>query len=130
MDNRLHVVRYVCLVLALVAFIVPLLTADPSRASTTFSDGFENGDLATWTSNVGLVAQQEVVFSGAWAARATGPGKSYAYEQLASPSADATYAVMFDVLSRSTPVDLLRVQTASGTNLVTILINKAGKLSV
>ena len=125
-----HAIRYICFCLAVVA-LLPFVSATPSLALTAFSDGFESGDLTSWTANVGLVPQQEAVFSGAWAARATGPGrKAYAYTQLSSPSAEVTYGTRFDLLSRSTSVVLLRLQTATGTNLLTVLINNAGKLAV
>src|SRR5436853_5306783 len=131
MTSRIsRAIRYLYIV-AVVAALVPLFSAVPSSASTAFSDGFETGDLSAWTSNIGVTAVQQPVYAGAWAAQATGSGgAAYAYRQLASPSAEITYGLRLDVLSRSTPVTLLGLQTASGTKLITVLLNRAGKLAV
>ena len=114
---------------ALVSAVVVLVTVGPARASTAFADGFESGSLSAWTANVGLVAQQQDVFDGAWAARAQGDaGPAFAYEQLPSETRSLTAETWFDVVSHSTRVGLLRLETASGTNLVTISVNLAGEL--
>ena len=102
----------------------------PASASTVFADGFESGDLSGWTANVGLIAQQQDVFAGAWAARAQGDASpAYAYEQLPSPSLSLTAETWFNVLGRSTRVGLLRLETATGSNLVTLSLNMAGALA-
>ena len=105
-------------------------TVAPAAASTVFADGFESGDLSGWTANVGLIAQQRDVFAGAWAARAQGDASpAYAYEQLPSPSPSLTAETWFNVIGRSTRVGLLRLETATGSNLVTLSLNMAGELA-
>jgi hypothetical protein len=105
-------------------------TVAPAAASTVFADGFESGDLSGWTANVGLMAQQDDVFAGAWAARAQGDASpAYAYEQLPSPSPSLTAETWFNVIGRSTRVGLLRLETATGSNLVTLSLNMAGELA-
>jgi phosphatidylinositol-3-phosphatase len=105
-------------------------TVAPAAASAVFADGFESGDLSGWTANVGLIAQQHDVFAGAWAARAQGDANpAYAYEKLPSPSPYLTAETWFNVIGRSTRVGLLRLETAAGSNLVTLSLNMAGELA-
>src|SRR6266550_3609523 len=105
-------------------------TVAPAAASAAFADGFESGDLSGWTANVGLIAQQHDVFAGAWAARAQGDASpAYAYEQLPSPSLSLTAETWFNVIGRSTRVGLLRLETATGSNLVTLSLNMAGEFA-
>jgi phosphatidylinositol-3-phosphatase len=105
-------------------------TVAPAAASAVFADGFESGDLSGWTANVGLIAQQHDVFAGAWAARAQGDANpAYAYEKLPSPSPSLTAETWFNVIGRSTRVGLLRLETAAGSNLVTLSLNMAGELA-
>jgi acid phosphatase len=114
---------------ALLSIVVLVVTVAPAAALTIFADGFESGDLSGWTANVGLVAQQQDVLAGAWAARAQGNASpAYAYEQLPSASPSLTAETWFDVVSHSTRVRLLRLETASGSNLVTLSMNMAGEL--
>src|SRR5207247_1689386 len=105
---------------ALLAILTVVVTDAPATASTIFTDGFESGDLSNCTANFGLVAQQQDVFAGMWAARAqASASRAYAYEQLPSATPELTAGTRFDVVSNSTPVVLLRLQTASGSNLMT-----------
>jgi phosphatidylinositol-3-phosphatase len=114
---------------ALLIVVTVVVAVTPARASTIFADGFESGDLSNWTANFGLVAQQQDVFAGTWAARAQGSGtRAYAYDQLPSAIPEVTAGTRFDVLSNSTPVVLLRLQTASGSNLMTLSLTKTGKM--
>src|SRR5437868_5875235 len=101
-----------------------------SQASTPlFTDGFETGSLSAWTASVGVSAQQEVVEEGAWAARATGNGTpAYAYTRLTSTYPELYYHVAFDVLSNSTPVQLIAMRKRGGGVILSIGVNKAGKL--
>jgi hypothetical protein len=114
---------------ALLAILTVVVTDVPATASTVFADGFESGDLSNWTANFGLVAQQQDVFAGMWAARAQGSASgAYASEQLPSATPELTAGTRFDVVSNSTPVVLLRLQTASGSNLMTLSLTKTGKM--
>jgi hypothetical protein len=102
-------------------------------ASPTFSDGFESGDLSAWTKAVNFQAQQALVFSGAWAGRATTPGGTVAkaFKTLSSPQADIYLDARVHVVSVSgwTTV-LLRLLTGSGTPLVSLDVRSSGKLQV
>ena len=114
---------------ALLSIGVVVVTLAPAAASTVFADGFESGDLSAWTANIGLVAQQQDVFAGSWAARAQGNASpAYAYEELPIATPSLTAETWFDVVSRSTRVGLVRLETASGSNLVTLSVNMAGEL--
>jgi hypothetical protein len=115
---------------ASLSILIAVTTVAPAAASTVFADGFESGDLSGWTANVGLIAEQHDVFAGAWAARAQGDASpAFAYEQLPSPSLSLTAETWFNVIGRSTRVGLLRLETATGSNLVTLSLNMAGELA-
>src|SRR5205085_3571543 len=66
--SRLAVALSVALVLT------SFLQGASSAASFLFSDGFESGNLSSWTGSSQMAVQQSVVESGSWAARATSTG--------------------------------------------------------
>ena len=108
--------------------------SDPASATTPapflFADDFESGNLGAWTSVAGLVVQQQEVFSGSWAARATTTGPaSWAYRSLASPQASLYYRIRFKIVSQSTTANLLKFRTATGTSLLGVYVGSNGKLA-
>jgi len=95
-----------------------------------FSDGFESGNLANWTSSTGVVVQQQVVYSGSWAARATSTGgASYAYKSF-SPTLGELYAdAHFKAASQGTTnVSIMRLRTSSAGAILSIMRRSDGKL--
>jgi chitodextrinase len=103
----------------------------PAGSAALFSDGFEAGNLASWTSNTGLVAQQQEVYQGAWAARGTTTSAAtWAYKTLGSTHAELYYRIRFKVLSQgaSSTVNLLKLRTATGTALFGLFRNASGNL--
>jgi len=96
-----------------------------------FSDGFESGNLAAWTSSSGMIAQQGLVFTGSWAGRATTSATAgYASATLVPPRTDVTLSAHVEVISAGSRLTLLRVRTGTGTGIVSLKVNKAGKLLV
>jgi len=78
----------------------------------------------------GLVVQQQEVFAGAYAARATSTGSAvFAYKQLSTVQTELYYRVRFKIISQSTnTLRLLRFQTATGSSILGLYVNKGGKL--
>ena len=92
-----------------------------------FSDGFESGTLLGWTSSSGMTAQQQLVFEGAWAARATATGSTgaYAYKTLNPTVSDLYYEGRFYVVSQgNSNSSLVRFRTAAVGPILTILRSK------
>jgi hypothetical protein len=96
-----------------------------------FRDGFESGDLSQWTVASGVVAQQQEVASGSWAARAsTSSAAAYAYRQLAQTQTELSYQLRFKVATQgANPLILQRVRTDTGTSIVKVYLDSAGKLA-
>ena len=107
--------------------------AAPGSAAPIFSDGFESGNVSAWTKAVNFQAQQALVFSGAWAGRATTPGGSVAkaVKTLSSSQADIYLDARVHVVSAggSTTV-LLRLLTGGGSSLVSLDVLSSGRLRV
>jgi hypothetical protein len=100
-----------------------------SAQSTVFQDDFETGNLSRWTRVVGLVVQGSQVFSGDWAARATGDNSAaLAWKRLGSDHSELDYFVRFKVLDDTDGVQLLRFKGATGTPIVLLGVNAAGRL--
>ncbi|MFL5766331.1 MAG: alkaline phosphatase family protein, partial [Actinomycetota bacterium] len=113
-----------------VVLLASALLQSPSQATTpVFSDGFETGSLSSWTASSGMTAEQQVVYEGAWAARTTGSGTpAYAYERLATTYPELYLRVEFEVVSNSTPVQLIAMRKRGGGVILSAGINKTGKL--
>jgi acid phosphatase type 7 len=100
-----------------------------SAAPSVFEDDFETGDLSTWTKVRGLIVQSGEVFSGRWAARATGSSApAFAWKRLASGYSDLDYRVRFKVLDDTDGLKILAFRPGSGSPIVSLGVNKAGRL--
>jgi chitodextrinase len=102
-------------------------------ADIVFSDNFESGTLAAWTNVTGLQISQGIPGSGGtYVARETSAsaGGTYAYKSI-SPTASELYAKFrFQVLSRSTSVDLMRFRNATGGSKLSLYVSDtSGTLS-
>jgi chitodextrinase len=95
-----------------------------------FSDGFESGDLSSWTGGSGLVIQQQEHFVGVYAARGVSTGNAtYAYTDLTAPQKDLYYRIRFKILSRdSNATYVQRFRTAANASLLGVFINGGGML--
>jgi hypothetical protein len=110
---------------ALLCSIQGISVADPF----VFSDGFESGNLSSWTGSSQMVVQQQLVEAGSSAARATTTGKAaYAYKKLSATYASLYYRVFFDLVSNTTPAVILRFRTASAAVVLTVGVNVSSKL--
>ncbi len=114
-------------------------TSSPGTVSATvivpalFSDGFESGTLAAWTTSRGLVVQNTVVSTGSFAARGTSSnGVSYAKKTLGSTYSDVTYRTRFraqTALPTGSPT-IMRLRTAADRAIVGLYMSSTGRLGL
>jgi chitodextrinase len=105
----------------------------PGTAGPVFADGFETGNFSKWTANTGLVAQQQEVLIGAWAARGTSTGAAtWAYSQLGTTYGELFYRIRFKVVSQgaasNNTVNLLKLRTGTGGSILGLYRNPQGRL--
>jgi len=95
-----------------------------------FSDGFESGDLSSWTGGSGLVIQEQERFAGTYAARGVSIGNAtYAYTDLAALQNDLYTRIRFKILSRdANALYVQRFRTAANASLLGMFINSGGML--
>jgi acid phosphatase type 7 len=95
-------------------------TAGPVSAATVslFSNGFETGSLAPWTTSKGVTLQQAVVADGSWAAQTTLNGAgAYASKLLLRAADEVTATVKVNVrsLGATTPaINFLKLRSGPG----------------
>jgi fibronectin type 3 domain-containing protein len=97
-------------------------SAAASATTTVFTDGFETGNLSKWTSVAGLAVQNTNVYAGLWAAEAQSKSPAdYASKTLPSTYASLYYRLRLKIIQgKPDTVDMLRLRTASGGNLMSI----------
>ena len=107
-------------------------TATALANGLLFTDGFESGDFSNWTSVSGLVAQQQQVLSGSWAARGTTAGTpAYALKQLTVQRSELYYQSRFKVISQAAnSIYLQRFKTGTAGLMVTTFISSTGKVGL
>jgi len=94
-----------------------------------FSDGFESGTIAAWSSSTGLTVQSAMVHSGSYAAEgSTLNGTTYAIKQLGSGYQDLYYRTDFDIKSQTTGFTLMADQNATGGGIMRLYVNGSGQL--
>jgi hypothetical protein len=114
------------LALLLAAGLIPMV---PVAAAELFSDGFETGNLAAWTSSASFTAQQAIKATGSFAGRATASsGAAHATKNLDAPQSDLYVRAFVRVVSHSGSTPLLRVRTAAGQVVASLNVNAADQL--
>ena len=116
----------------LAAVLIGLLVSTAGATGLVFSDNFETGNLSQWTASSGMTVQQQIVYAGSYAARATSTAgtPAYAYKNLTSPLSEFYYDGRFQVVSQgATNVSLARFKTAASTSIFSIFRLSSGKLS-
>jgi hypothetical protein len=96
-----------------------------------FADDFESGNLARWSTNLGLVADAGQARTGSFGARAASGagGAAWAYQQLPATQTSLGSSLWFRVNSvGQNVVDLLKLRTATGTALLTVFASPTGVL--
>ena len=125
--------------------VVPTVTLTPTRTSTptatytpaptsqmpVFSDGFESGNMSSWTSSAGLAVQTALVHSGNFAAQGNATnGATYAKKTLPASYSDGYARIYFNLVSYSSQVNLLRYRTSTDTSIGYLFVSTTGKLSL
>jgi chitodextrinase len=107
-------------------------TAAVTMPSLLFSDGFESGNLSAWSTVTSLTVQQQEVYAGAYAARATsnGTAASYASKKLSAAYNDLYYSLRFKIISKSssTSAYVQRFRTSADGPIGGVLISSSNKL--
>jgi chitodextrinase len=110
-------------------------TATVTTPILLFSDGFESGNFSAWTSNTGnIIVQQQEVYAGTYAARATSAGStaSYVSKILSTTYTDLYSSVRFKIISKSSStsayVERFRGGATGGTAIAGVLISSTNKL--
>ncbi|RPI94891.1 MAG: DNRLRE domain-containing protein [Chloroflexi bacterium] len=99
-------------------------------SSLLFSDNFESGNLTNWTSVAGLTVQDQEVYDGDYAARATSTGTAtWAYEQFEAGQNHVYYRLRFKIISQASNVYLMRFRTSSNSSLLGVYVSNTGKLA-
>ena len=96
-----------------------------------FSDGFESGDVGQWTTNNGLIDQQQETFSGGFSrarrARALG------HVGVQDPSLGGVERLLpgpfVKVLSLGSTANFMKFRTASGGSILGVYLSSTGRLS-
>lgn len=117
---------------AIVAAVLPLATAAVAD-TPVFTDGFESGNLSSWTISSGVTVQSTDAFAGTFAAQAVAAGgRAYASRELGSTHTDLRASTAFKLVSQgANPVNVLRFQPAGGaSNVLTVFVSQAGNLSI
>jgi hypothetical protein len=125
--------RSLSVLTAVIAVSVALTVGAPvavqASTQTVFSDGFESGNLAAWTTSAGFNVQTSLVATGAFAGRATTSGSAgYASATLGVARTDVSMSANVNVVSTSSAVTLLRMRTGTGSGIVSLKVNTADKL--
>jgi len=107
------------------------LAATATTPAALFSDGFESGDLSGWSIVNGLVIQQQQVYSGVYAARATSSGSvANANKQFSTAQYELYYSTWFKIVSLdpNNSVYLQRFIKADTFSALGVFVSKTGKL--
>ena len=103
----------------------------PGPTLPVFTDGFETGNLAAWTSATGLTVQGTLTHTGGFAAQAnTTNGNTYAKKTLPGSYADGYSSIWFNLQSTSSQVNLLRHRTGADASLAYVFLSPTGALGV
>jgi hypothetical protein len=96
-----------------------------------FKDGFESGNLSSWTASAGLTVQTALVRSGTFAAQAnTTNGNTYAKKTLANTYTSGYARIYVNLVSSSSQVNLLRFRTASDVSIAYLFVTPTTKLGL
>jgi hypothetical protein len=96
-----------------------------------FSDGFEGGTTAAWSSSSGISAQTGGAHSGSWVVRAASSGGSagsYAIKNLPGTYAELYASAWVKVSTQSSITNLIRLQTSTGGGIATLFLSASGEL--
>jgi hypothetical protein len=106
------------------------LTLMSDSDQPVFSDGFESGSLAGWTSSRSLAITGARVHGGAFAAEATSTSGGFARKNLASTYSAGYARVWFEIVSGSSLINVFRLNNASGVPIAYLYVTQPGLLGM
>lgn len=111
---------------------VMLLPAIIGRAAPPiFTEDFESGGIAKWALSARFTAQQQQVFGGTWAGRATASSAAaYAAANLATPQTDLFFDTRMNLLSSSGTARIPRLARSTGGGIVSLRVAANGTVSI
>jgi chitodextrinase len=99
--------------------------------TTLFADDFESNGLTAWTANSGLTTVGTGAHTGTFAARASSAGTATsAYKTLPSTYTELWGQAWFNVTSKSTSVNLVGFNRATGANILVAYLDASNRVSV
>ncbi len=102
----------------------------PAPSPAVFSDGFESGDLSSWTTSAGLVGETTAMHGGSFAAEGnTTNGATFAKKTLPATYADGYGRVWFNAMGANDTIGLLRMRDAAGNSLGYVFEEATGQLA-
>jgi chitodextrinase len=104
----------------------------PAGGAVLFTDDFETGTLAQWTTNSATVVQSSLVYAGAWAARMTTTSTAaYLSEKLPSTYTELTVtARLMEISQGANNITLMKVRTGNAGSVLGVFITTSGRLSL
>jgi hypothetical protein len=110
--------------------LVATIYSTPSIAASLFVDGFESGDLSTWTASSNFIVQSTSIHAGSWAGEAqSAAGASNATAAFSSQS-ELWSTAWFKVNARNGPVWLTSFRNGRGGALELTGLNRRGAFIV
>lgn len=97
-----------------------------------FTDNFESGTLAAWTSSTRIAAESGIGFGGSFGAHAHPSGQTaFAQKTLGTASSSVTFEDHFDIVSQGANwIDLVKFRNTGGTVIATLYVDKTDNLQL
>jgi fibronectin type 3 domain-containing protein len=105
-------------------------TANVTTPGALFNDRFESGDLSQWVLVNGMTVQQQQVFAGQYAARATSTGAIVdALADLGGPQYDLYYDIRLKILGQdpTSSTYVMRFKKADALSALGVFVSSTGK---
>jgi calcineurin-like phosphoesterase family protein/Big-like domain-containing protein len=115
------------------ALSTPALSVTTPPIGALFSDGFESGDLSSWTTVNGLQTESNDTYGGSYAAEGASTGTvAYARKTLPTSQTSLYYRIRFKIVSppSSGSLYLGRLLTGGGTSMLGVYVTNLGKLGL
>jgi chitodextrinase len=103
----------------------------PNDGGVFFADGFESGDLASWSASGAFTVDPAAAFAGTYGADEVANGTpASATHTLIDPQTDLYYRVRFKIVSQDTQTAyLMRLRTAGSASLLGVYVSGTGRLA-
>ncbi|MEO8476514.1 MAG: fibronectin type III domain-containing protein [Actinomycetota bacterium] len=97
-----------------------------------FSDNFEGGTMAAWTSSTRITVEPSIGFGGTYGAHAHPSNTTaFAQKQLGAASSTVTFEDHFDILSQGDNwIDLIKFRNTAGAVIATLSVDRLDQLQL